>query len=91
MANNKVKGSLLNLQTQRNFAKVGMGVSLGLVTLTSFGMRNRFSKGIHIAAGVALIGFSLYHYGLYNDGIFQNLLTDKAKKRRLKNAVSDVK
>ncbi|WP_169754591.1 helicase [Campylobacter curvus] len=83
MANNKLKGSLLNLQTQRNIAKIGMGVSLGVVTLTAFSMKNRFGKGLHIVAGAALVGFSLYHYGLYNDGIFQNLISKSGKKRRL--------
>ncbi|WP_169785125.1 helicase [Campylobacter curvus] len=80
---NKLKGSLLNLQTQRNIAKIGMGVSLGVVTLTAFSMKNRFDKGLHIAAGAALVVFSLYHYGLYNDGIFQNLISKSGKKRRL--------
>ena len=60
-----------------------MGVSLGVVTLTAFSMKNRFDKGLHIAAGAALVGFSLYHYGLYNDGIFQNLISKSGKKRRL--------
>lgn len=60
-----------------------MGVSLGVVTLTAFSMKNRFGKGLHITAGAALVGFSLYHYGLYNDGIFQNLISKSGKKRRL--------
>ncbi|QKF61097.1 hypothetical protein [Campylobacter curvus] len=80
---NKLKGSLLNLQTQRNIAKIGMGVSLGVVTLTAFSMKSRLGKNLHIAAGAALVGFSLYHYGLYNDGIFQNLISKSGKKRRM--------
>ncbi|MBR8462195.1 helicase [Campylobacter sp. faydin G-24] len=82
----KISGKLLNLQTQRTIAKVGMGISLGLVTLTAFNMKNRFSKGLHVAAGVSLVAFSFYHYGLYNDCIFQTMLTKKRTKLPLKKA-----
>jgi len=49
--------------SQRSWAKVGMAVSLG--TLVYSGFQGRKATGLHIGAGVALIGFSFWHYFLY--------------------------
>lgn len=86
MENKLLRGDLLSLSTQRNIAKIGAGVSLGLVTLTAFTMKNKLGRALHIASGAALVSFSLYHYGLYNDGIFQRMLTKHAKNRRQKES-----
>jgi hypothetical protein len=40
-----------------------MAVSLG--TLVYSGFQGRKATGLHIGAGVALIGFSFWHYSLY--------------------------
>lgn len=56
-------GPRWDLSTQRSWAKVGMAVSLG--TLVYSGFQGRKATGLHIGAGVALIGFSFWHYSLY--------------------------
>lgn len=55
----------LDLDTKKEVAKIGMTASLGIVTATSFYMKNKFMKNLHIGSGVALIGFSFWHHMLY--------------------------
>lgn len=62
------KGSLTSQRTQ---AKIGMAISMGTLVGTGF-MAHMFEKdraGIahmtHIVAGVALVGFSYWHWKLY--------------------------
>jgi hypothetical protein len=61
------KGKILtlDLDTKKEIAKIGMTASLGVVTATSFYMKNKFMKNLHIGSGVALIGFSFWHHMLY--------------------------
>ncbi|MGG7047904.1 MULTISPECIES: helicase [unclassified Campylobacter] len=81
---NSIQGSLLNLETQRKVAKIGLGVSLGLVTISAFGMKNKAIKAAHIISGIALVGFSIYHHGLYNNGFAQRMINNARKKRNLR-------
>ena len=53
------------LEKQREFAKLGMGVSLALTAGTALLMKNPSANKLHILSGVALVGFSLWHYSLY--------------------------
>jgi len=55
MTNNKSK----------EFAKAGMVVSLMVTTGTTFFLNNKKVKCLHIASGVALLGFSFWHHSLY--------------------------
>ena len=55
MSNNKSK----------EFAKAGMVVSLMVTTGTTFFLDNKKVKRLHIASGVALLGFSFWHHSLY--------------------------
>ncbi len=55
---------------QREAAKLGMAVSLG--TLVTTGLLSRLSgtwspgaRNLHLCAGVALVGFSYWHWTLY--------------------------
>lgn len=57
--------------TQRKQAKVGMAIALGTLVGTGF-MAHMFEKdraGIahvtHIVAGISLVGFSYWHWSLY--------------------------
>lgn len=59
-----------------------MSVSLGVLVLSAFGMKNKAVKRIHIAAGVAMVGFSLYHAGLYDNGVFKKLILKANKKSK---------
>lgn len=76
------KGKLptLDLDTKKEIAKIGMTASLGVVTGTSFYMKNRVMKNLHIASGVALIGFSFWHHMLYQP----------EKKEKLKRAILEI-
>lgn len=55
----------LPLEKQREVAKMGMGVSLALTASTALLMKNPTASKLHILSGVALVGFSLWHYSLY--------------------------
>ena len=46
------------LETKREIAKIGMAGS------TMF-LKNKAARRLHIGAGIALIGFSLWHTSLY--------------------------
>jgi len=49
----------------KEFAKTGMIVSLMVSTGTTFFLDNKKAKYLHIASGVALLGFSFWHHSLY--------------------------
>lgn len=53
------------LEKQKEVAKVGMGISLALTASTALLMKNPAASKLHILSGVALVGFSLWHYSLY--------------------------
>lgn len=50
--------------TQRTAAKAGMSVSLGVLVWTAM-MRGRKVMRYHTLAGVALLGFTVWHLTLY--------------------------
>ena len=54
--------------TKRSLAKAGMAVAMGSLVATGLMEtdRNRTLKKVHIWSGVALVGFSCWHYSLYN-------------------------
>ncbi|GBC63514.1 hypothetical protein DENIS_4508 [Desulfonema ishimotonii] len=52
-----------DLSTQRNIAKIGMALSMGTLVYTGF--RGKEAATLHIGAGLALVGFSFWHYRLY--------------------------
>jgi hypothetical protein len=51
------------LTSQREIAKLGMLGALGVLVWT--GMQRRRYTGLHLGAGVALLGFTLWHCSLY--------------------------
>jgi hypothetical protein len=55
----------VDLDTQKEIAKIGMTATMGITVATSFYMKNKFMKNLHIGAGVALVGFSFWHHMLY--------------------------
>lgn len=70
MADTK-KGTALKpmtMQTKRTLAKAGMAASLG--TLVATGLmetgKTETLKRVHLWSGFALVGFSYWHYSLYN-------------------------
>ncbi|WP_314702133.1 helicase [Campylobacter rectus] len=91
----KINGQLLNLQTHRKVAKIGMSVTLAAVCLTALGLEGRNKgrcKKLHTISGVAFVGFALYHAGLYDNGIFRNMIVNANKKNaEAKRLASDDK
>ncbi len=61
-------------ELQREAAKVGMTVTLGVTVATSMFMKNKTAKKAHIVGGVAFCAFTLWHTMLYDD--------KKKKKKR---------
>jgi len=55
-----------DLTSRRRAAKIGMAVSLGVLVYS--GLRGREVRGVHVAAGLAFLGFSFWHLGLYPSG-----------------------
>ncbi len=55
----------IDLEVQKEIAKVGMTVSMGLTVATAFKMKSKNMKNLHVTAGVALVGFSLWHHMMY--------------------------
>lgn len=55
----------ISLETKREIAKIGMSASLFLTASSALFLKNKTAKTIHIGAGVALVGFSIWHASLY--------------------------
>jgi hypothetical protein len=55
--------AFLSTRDQRELAKVGMVASMGTLLITGF--MGREASRLHIGSGLALIGFSYWHYKLY--------------------------
>ncbi|CAM2917097.1 hypothetical protein [Helicobacter burdigaliensis] len=53
------------IETKREIAKIGMGVSLFLTASSALFLKNKVAKNIHILSGISLVGFSLWHSSLY--------------------------
>ncbi|WP_035167449.1 hypothetical protein [Campylobacter concisus] len=79
----KISGKLLDINTHRKVAKVGMGVTLATVCLTALCMNGRGMKKLHTVSGIAFTCFALYHAGLYDNGIFKKMII-KAKNEAKK-------
>lgn len=61
----KPLGIQWDLETKKEVAKIGMSASMAVVVGTSFVMDSKAMRNLHIGAGVALVGFSLWHHLLY--------------------------
>lgn len=55
-----------SLQRRRTAAKAGMGAAMAALVYTGF--QRRAQRELHIWAGMALIGFTLWHLALYQPG-----------------------
>ena len=58
-----------DLARQRSLAKTGMVVSMGALAATGImeglGHRSATVRNLHVVSGLALMGFSMWHYSLY--------------------------
>jgi hypothetical protein len=57
--------SALSLAKQKELAKTGMIITMGATLVTACFMKGKAAKRLHIAAGVGLVGFSIWHHQLY--------------------------
>lgn len=55
----------IDLELQKEAAKIGMTATLGATVVTSMFMKNKTAKKVHVGAGVAFCGFALWHHMLY--------------------------
>lgn len=55
----------VKLETKREVAKIGMATSLFLTAGSALFLKNKTMKRVHVGAGIALVGFSLWHASLY--------------------------
>ncbi|MEA1969265.1 MAG: hypothetical protein U9N77_13750 [Thermodesulfobacteriota bacterium] len=53
-----------DIAKKRTIAKYGMTLSMGALVATGF-MQGKVPKSLHIGTGLALVGFSYWHYSLY--------------------------
>lgn len=65
------------LLLKRETAKIGMSVSLALTVGSAFFLRTQTGKQIHVGAGLALAGFSLWHHMLYDKNDSKKMLEAK--------------
>ncbi len=53
-----------NCKAKKEFAKNAMSVSMGALVVSGF-MRTPQGRALHVLAGTALVGFSIWHHLLY--------------------------
>jgi len=56
---------LVDIKTQRTLAKAGVLVALGVLVWTGMQRPRRRYMPLHTWTGMALIGFTLWHWSLY--------------------------
>ncbi|MDZ7818071.1 MAG: hypothetical protein U5K55_05400 [Aliarcobacter sp.] len=57
----------IDLEIQKEAAKIAMTATLGATVVTSMFMKNKIAKNVHVIAGVAFCGFALWHHTLYQN------------------------
>jgi hypothetical protein len=78
------------LKASRTAAKVGMGLSMGTLVYTGF-KRGRKYMNTHTWAGMALLGFALWHIYLYQPKRRSAAKRHaKAKKKRREKSVQPI-
>lgn len=80
------------IKMKRKIAKIGMTASLGLLTLTGFSHVLPYTKKTHAIAGLAMLGFSLWHANLYKNPHKKNVTKKKKnQEEQTKSAPIDNK
>jgi hypothetical protein len=64
LARAAAEGPLISMKTQRKIAKAGVLASMGVLIWTGMQPRRRYLQ-LHIWAGMALLGVTLWHWSLY--------------------------
>ncbi len=58
------KGCLMEQTQARQIAKAGLIASMGILAVSGF-IRSKTARRVHVAAGIAALGLSVWHYTLY--------------------------
>lgn len=74
----------IDLELQKEAAKIGMTATLGATVVTSMFMKNKIAKNVHVIAGVAFCGFALWHHTLYQAKKSKNKTLQTTKEEALK-------
>lgn len=80
----EMKELKIDLEVQKEIAKIGMTATLGATVVTSMFMKNSIAKKTHIVAGVAFCGFALWHHMLYQPKK-SNKKLEKAQEKSLED------
>ena len=73
----------IDLEIQKEAAKIGMTATLGATVVTSMFMKNSIAKKTHVVAGVAFCGFALWHHMLYQPKKNNQIKKTKEEKPQL--------
>ena len=73
----------IDLELQKEAAKIGMTATLGATVVTSMFMKNKLAKNVHVIAGVAFCGFALWHHTLYQSKKIKNKTLQTTKEEVL--------
>ena len=73
----------IDLELQKEAAKIGMTATLGATVVTSIIMKNKIAKNVHVIAGVAFCGFALWHHTLYQVKKSKNKIPQTSKEEAL--------
>lgn len=76
------------VKKKRKLAKIGMTASLGLLTITAFSHILPYTKRTHTIAGLAMLGFSLWHANLYKSPHKKKASTKKHIQENLEQVES---
>ena len=73
----------LDLEVKKEIAKIGMTATLGSTVVTSMFMKNKPMKKLHVASGVAFVGFAVWHHLLHKPISISNKANKNEKKEEI--------
>lgn len=77
-----------SLEEKREIAKLGMAGSMVATVASTLFWRDRGMRKLHVGAGVALVGFSLWHHFLYQSKGEEKGEVKESKRSKAKVALA---
>jgi hypothetical protein len=59
-----IEDNMISMKTQRKLAKAGVIATMGVLLWTGMQPRRQY-RGLHVWAGMALLGLTVWHWSLY--------------------------
>ena len=84
-----IEDKILDLNFQRKAAKVTLGVSMGITTLTALNMDSRASR-LHKISGLVMLASAIWHTSLYGSPYSEFLKNRKAKGQDRKKSEANL-